>query len=315
MKKGHFRHRSISVTVLFIVFTLLVAGCGADKKSSNDAAGIEFSKSKAENGNVADSPPISELPAWNLDGSTGYGVLDDQIVRKIIRNANIEQKVTDLDEAIEQVMKLIADSRGYLQSSSIREYSERERVADYVLRIPEGSYATILMQLRQIGKNVNIRESGSDVTEEYYDNEARIKNLKLQEEAVQKLFERADKMEDILAIQKELFSIRGDIESLQGRNRYLDNVTSLSTIELTIREVKPVEYLKEENESAFSRAKEGFIDTLGALSRYVIELFVFMISALPVLMIAIVVAIVLWILLRKRRSKSRFHNDSNESTE
>lgn len=269
-------------------------------------------------GEMADSGGRSAEQAIEL-GSTGYGTVQDQygpvsesIIRKIIRNARMEQKVTDLDEAMEQVMKLLGDSRGYIQSSSMREYSERERVAEYVLRIPEGSYDHVVMQIRQIGKNVNIGESGTDVTEEYYDNEARIKNLKLQEEAVQKLFDRADKMEDILAIQKELFSIRGEIEMYQGRNRYLDNLTSLATIELTIREVKPVEFLKEEDESAFSRAKEGFIETMKNISRFFVELFVFLVAASPALvLVGGVIALGLWLLFRFLRKQERPSDESN----
>ncbi len=321
MQKDRLVRLTKLATMLLLIFALLLAGCGAKKFSSENItmdAVAPAERKSMESGSV---PPTTTTMDKDkalsfTSGNAGYGLevygLEKEIARKIIRHAVIEQKVKDLDEAVEKVMQLVADSRGYLQSSSIREYSERERIANYVLRIPEGSYDTVLMQLRQIGKNVNMSESGNDVSEEYYDNEARIKNLKLQEEAVQKLFDRADKMEDILAIQKELFAIRGNIESLQGRNRYLDNLTSLSTIELTIREVKPVEYLKEEDESAISRAKEGFIDTLAGLTRFVVEMFVFLVSALPVLIIFVgILAFVLWFLLKKRRNKDRNPDNSN----
>lgn len=300
--------RFVSVAVVVLMFALLLVGCGAK----------QFSESSAGSGEMmavapASSPPVNanmdmasqEAPRTSTSYSGGNASYDDAITRKIIRTAHMEQKVTDLDAAIEQVMTLVADSKGYIQSSSIREYSERERVATYTLRIPEGSYDYIVLSLRQIGKNVNINEQGHDVTEEFYDNEARIKNLKLQEEAVQKLFDKAEKMEDILAIQRELTQIRGNIESLQGRNRYLDNLSSLATIELSIREVKPVEYLQEQSDSALSRAKEGFLDSLNKLSRFFVETFVFLVSAIPVLiLLVIVVGILLWALIRWNRKRT-----------
>ncbi len=312
------KKRSMSVALAVLMIALLLAGCGAKSENAVGTGSAETAVAPASppmmhdvsNKDMVYTTSSQEAPRASTSYSGGNSSIENEIVRKIIRTAYMEQKVTDLDAAIEQVMKLVTDSNGYIQSSSIREYSERERVATYVLRIPEGSYDSIVMTIRQIGKNVNFNEQGQDVTEEYYDNAARIKNLKLQEEAVQKLFDKADKMEDILAIQRELTQIRGNIESLEGRNRYLDNLSSLSTIELSIREVKPLEYLQEESDSALSRAKEGFMDTLSRVGSFFVETFVFLVSAFPVLVLMVVfLGLLLWGLYRW--NKKRMHALTN----
>lgn len=310
MKKRTIKKWLLALVAVLIV-TSLLAGCGAKKSTQESAIGMMSGSASAPS-----SPPMASTAQRD---EAGYDVADNKIQtstssgsivpgdveRKIIRNATIEQKVTDLDAAMEVVNQLVADSNGFVQSSSTLVYSERERVAEYVLRIPTGSYTDVVMQLRLIGKNVRIDERGQDVTEEYYDNEARIKNLKLQEEAVQRLFDKAERMEDILAIQRELFQIRGEIEAYEGRNRYLDNLTSLSTIELYIREVKPVEYLQDHSDSALSRAKEGFMDTLRQMGNFFVETFVFVVSSLPTLILgALLLIIVVWGVIKWRKKRS-----------
>lgn len=292
-----------SIFVIFLV-AIFTAGCMSQysENISMDSAGgaPEYDVALTEKLNYSYTSSARSVDYGNISGS--------EITRKIIRHATLEQKVTDLDEAIEQVMHITSDAQGYVQSSSMREYGDNERIANFTLRIPEGKYDEILMQLRMIGKNVRMDEIGQDVTEEYYDNEARIKNLKLQEEAVQKLFDKAERMEDILVIQKELFSLRADIEVLEGRNRYLDHLATLATVDLMLRAVKPVEYHNESGDSAFTRAKEGFLASIEKLTTFIVETFVFFVSSLPMLLITILIGGLLYWGLRiylKRNARSK----------
>src|SRR5262249_34757937 len=78
-----------------------------------------------------------------------------------------------------------------------------------------------------------------DVTQEYYDTEARIANKQKEEKRLQKhLDESTGKLEDILAVERELSRVRGEIEQMQGRIRYLTNVSALCTVTITATEIK-----------------------------------------------------------------------------
>ena len=133
---------------------------------------------------------------------------------------------------------------------------------------------------------------------QYYDNDARINNLQLQEEAVRKLMNQAQKMEDIIKIQQELFRIRGEIEALQGKNRHLDNLSSLSTIELTIIEVRRAEM---SDDSPWRTAQAGFTDSLDSVFDLFKRLFIWFISSLPLLLLVYLpLGWIIWLFVRRR---------------
>ncbi|WP_209811698.1 DUF4349 domain-containing protein [Ammoniphilus resinae] len=274
-----------------VLLLMLLVGCG----NRYDAA----SEQKASMESSADSSANSAV-------SAGYSAVQNQaeksaaVERKIIKEAEIRQKVTELQPAMQQVQKLVDQSGGYIESSSVVELDSSTKEAHYRLRIPQEHFVSILDVLQKIGNNTFISQRGEDLTEHYYDNEARIKNLTLQEQAVQKLLEKATKMDDILKIQQELFRIRGEIETLQGKNRYIDNLSSMATIDLTIQEVTLAEM---KDKSIWNRATGGFSDSLHDVVDVTIELFVLAISILPLLIFLLPFGLIIWWVRRKRKKK------------
>lgn len=81
--------------------------------------------------------------------------------------------------------------------------------------------------------------TAQDVSEEFVDLQSEITNLKVTEEGLQKLIDKAEKLEDILSLQKELTGVRGEIQKRQGRLNFLDNRTAFSTITINLS-LKPL---------------------------------------------------------------------------
>lgn len=286
------------LSISLVIFSLLL-GCGNQEGAREEA---EKAAPATEQSSANDSQSGAASPVQA--GYSGKETQTDQKAqahRKIIKQAEILQKVGELDPAMQKVQQLVDQSGGFIQSSSIQQLTDSLRQVDYVLRIPQERYISIVDQFMQLGKNELISQKGEDVTQTYYDNEARIQNLRAQEEAVRKLLDQAEKMEDILKIQQELFRIRGEIEQLQGQNRYLDNMSSLSTIHLTIQEVQPLELAKD---SSWAQAKQGFIASLKGVGDFFVQLFVFLISHLPVILfIYLPIGLLIWWIYRKRSRK------------
>ena len=79
--------------------------------------------------------------------------------------------------------------------------------------------------------------TSQDVSDQYYDIEARIKNKKVEEQTLNKILqERSGKLEDVLKIEVELSRVRGEIEQLEGKIRVLENLSSLATLTINVRE-------------------------------------------------------------------------------
>lgn len=282
-----------SLLLVCLIWFFILLGCGSsDQSSSNEESKVSDNQVPAEAETTADI---------GYSAKSSQSDKKSEFERKIIKHAQVRQKVTELEPAQREVQQLVDRSGGFIQSSSVQQLSESLKEAHYVLRIPQENFVSIVDELLKIGKNALIAQKGEDVTQQYVDNEARIKNLSLQEQAVQKLLDKADKMEDILKIQQELFRIRGEIESLQGKNRVLDHLSSLSTIELTIQQVQPVEYAEDR---PIIRAKQGFLSSFQEVGEFFVNLGVFLISHLPVILfVYIPIGLLIWWLIRRSRKR------------
>ena len=105
------------------------------------------------------------------------------------------------------------------------------------IRIPVEQFDSFVESIVSLGELERNNRTSQDVTEQYYDIEARIKNKKVEEQTLNKILqERSGKLEDVLKIEIELSRVRGEIEQLEGKIRVLENLSSLATLTLNIRE-------------------------------------------------------------------------------
>src|SRR5205085_6052703 len=92
-----------------------------------------------------------------------------------------------------------------------------------------------LSDLRGLGKVTTETSGSQDVTDEYVDLGANLRNLQASETAILKLMDKATQIQDVLALQRELTNVRGQIERIQGRKTYLERRTDMATITVALR--------------------------------------------------------------------------------
>lgn len=111
------------------------------------------------------------------------------------------------------------------------------RTATWTLKVPVDQFRAVLAALAALGHPVRNSSDSQDVTEEFVDLQARVKNFKVEEETLNKLLkESAVKIEDILKIREQIKNVRGDIERAEGRMKYLSTMAAMSTVTMTARE-------------------------------------------------------------------------------
>lgn len=173
------------------------------------------------------SPPFPpEVPA--------SGVIDPSIERKIIRNASVDMVVKNTEKAIEEIKNVAAIHKGVVSNSTVWESGDEKR-GNISIRVPSEVFFTALESIRGFAVRVTREDiNARDVTEEFIDLEAQLKNFKSVEQQYLKVLNRAYTVEDILAVRKELDRVRGDIERMQGRINYLSRQISMSTISVSL---------------------------------------------------------------------------------
>jgi hypothetical protein len=159
----------------------------------------------------------------------------------IVYSATLDVIVKDLDAATPEVEKLVASHKGFVAKSEVKGDSGARRTATYTLRVPAAAFGPLKGGLLALGTPERNVVDTQDVTEEFVDVEARIKNLKEQEDKLNELLKekrKEEKLEDVIKVSDRIYAVRGDIERAQGRRNYLQNRVQLSTISVTLREIK-----------------------------------------------------------------------------
>jgi hypothetical protein len=144
-------------------------------------------------------------------------------------------------------------------------------------------------------KNVN----ETDVTKEYYEKDNRVKNLEVQEQHLRELFEKANTVEEMLLIENELRRVRTEIDALNISLSDINDRAKMSTINLEIEEVMTASLTLKAKDSVWERSKNGFINTVNSIIRFLENLVVNIISSSPILIPFIVICLVGFFKIRK----------------
>lgn len=158
--------------------------------------------------------------------------------RMIVRSAELRVVVSDTSKAVAEATRAVEAVGGYVAGSHVWREGELLR-ARLTLRVPSDKLSPALAQLRALAKRVeNETVSSEDVSEEFVDLEARTRNLEATEEELRQLLvvarQNSRKASDVLEVHTQLTQIRGQIEQVKGRMRYLSQVAAMSSIALDL---------------------------------------------------------------------------------
>ena len=151
--------------------------------------------------------------------------------RLLIWSASLSVEVTDIDSSIKQTTDIVLNQNGYIQNKS----NNGQKNAFLVLRIPSSDLNLMLDKISKMGEVTSKYLSSKDVTEEYIDVEARLKNKVVLRNRLQKLLDKAQVVKDILIIEKELNRVQSDIDSMQSRIKSLTNKIDFATVEVAFK--------------------------------------------------------------------------------
>jgi hypothetical protein len=159
------------------------------------------------------------------------------ISRKVVYDATLELVVDSIEPASTRIPDLVEDAQGYISEQHTTGSPGAQRSQRWKIRIPVERFDSFVAAVKPLGELEQFNRTSQDVTAEFYDVEARIKNKKVEEQTLNKILqERSGKLEDVLKIEIELSRVRGEIEQMQGRIRVLENLSSLATLTLNVRE-------------------------------------------------------------------------------
>ena len=313
--------RKLSFIVLVCLLAMIISGCGS---SASDTAVSQAYKAEyggpAENSTTASYEIVEELSdvkaTSNAADSAGAGVAYN-IGQKVIFTGTISIESLDFEKSRKEIFDYIDSIGGFVQNSSIHGGGinyKGLKSGEFVFRIPKQKYNGVFTDMGKFGTIVSQQSSGEDITERYFDNEARVKSLTIQEERLLELLKKATKMDDIISLEKELQRVRYDIENLTGTLKKWDGLVEYSTITVDLREVEQIKTPEPQKKNGLlSRMSYGFKNSANGMWELAQGLLVFMVASIPVLVPIGAFALIVFLIVRRSIRKTYVKGQNNSA--
>lgn len=296
--KGSFRK-------LFLVFMVifLLAGC------SNQSPGVALDNStpqiETEGKGISNNVSREEFaPSPKPDIGIMPPQQDSGDGSKIVVNVNLSIETTKFDESVISIENLIKTHNGFIAQSNTYSnggsYGERtHRVASYTIRIPKENLEAFLASSGVVGEVVSKSSSKDDMSKYYQDTESRLNVLKIKEERLLELLDRAEKMEDIITLENTLNDVIYEKESLMGTLQSIDDRVSYSTVYVNVSEVERVEKPVTVETSFAEKIGNTFVKSIANAKHFFESIILGIIYALPVFVVVPIILAGLVILTKK----------------
>lgn len=318
--------KSLSL-LLALLMTLSLCACGASKSMAYESSASEAPAAmymSADTAAEADYGGFAVAGGANAAGEAGSDAPETD-PSKIIYSADATVETTDFDGSIAKLLALVEQNKGWIEASSmsganyrsIARGSSYNRSASYTLRIPSDKFELLMGSLSEIGNVPYSHTYTENVTSQYYDTQARLTAYQTQETRLLEMMEKAETVSDVIAIEEKLTELRYQIESLQSTLKNWDRQVSYSTICLEVMEVS--EYTPEPQQSYGQELWQALTGAFRDLGQFFKDLLVFLVSAIPTILVLTALFFVFRPLFRKlaarRREKKAQRQQAKAGTE
>lgn len=166
--------------------------------------------------------------------SISFGTLPQLSSRLVIKSATLHLVVKNIEDTIRDISRYAEEKGGWVVKSNVEE-KDGVPVGEISVRVPAKDFEESLSFIRKLGERVIFEEvKGQDVTEEYVDLQAQLRNLQSAESQLLKIMGRAGRISDVMEVFNQLKSVREEIERIKGKIQYLEQSSAMSTINVKL---------------------------------------------------------------------------------
>jgi hypothetical protein len=232
--------RSIAIGSILLSGSMTLNGCGSKAQVSDQAAKV----APQTRSPVGDLENFAGSAAKDVMNSPGSEVAATQPAipqtPQLVKTAELSLRLESIDKAMMQLRQLVRSKQGDIynfQDDRLPENS-RNHQATLMLKVPSTALDSTLAEIAKLGRVESQGIKSDDVSQQLVDTDARLKNLRQQEDLTRKIMDRSGSVKDILAVSKELAAIRDQIERLDATVKNLRQQVAYSTINLRLEEAQ-----------------------------------------------------------------------------
>lgn len=222
--------RKYLAILLALLVPLVLTACGGNSGAISMDSALAESKGDSSNYGWAEEGEISEDAA--PDSSAGGTIPANT---KMIYTADMELETQDFDTASSAISQITEELGGWFENRQLTQSGSRYLFC--TIRVPAENFSAFLERAGAAAHMVSRNEDKQDISETYYDSEARLATQLTKLDRLQALLAQAATMEDIIELETAISDTELEIEYLTGTLRHYDSLVSYSTVTLRLREV------------------------------------------------------------------------------
>ncbi|SHE68809.1 protein of unknown function [Tissierella praeacuta DSM 18095] len=282
------------IVSLILSFSLIFSGCGAKNSESYDMATED----------MAPTEQWREMDNNKNEESKGkYGATEPE---KIITTISISMQTKEFVDTTNKLTAIIEKHKGYVENSNIfhNNYynSTRPKYSEYTIRIPKENLNQFVIDLKEIGNIISENTSKVDITKQYKDTESRLKVLEIKEGRILDLLKKAEKMEDIIALEDQLSNIIYEKENLTANIIDMDDKVDYSTVQFQLEEVAKLIPSENIKTPFWTKIRNAFKNSMYFFTDNIENLIISFIYFLPYGLIIGVLVYLVWRFIKKKRN-------------
>jgi len=268
-----------------------------------------MSPAPAPNDMVAPEADYGSSASTSASADDGTGFVDVsgsvQDGRKITFSASYSINTKSFDADYAKINNLIVKAGGYVSYENTTDYSSygrnQGRQSYLTALVPANGYDSFLDQLSGIGDVTDKSKSSQDLTSQYFDTQARIDMLEIRKDRLMGYLVDAKDAADIVAFEKELSDVLYELDQYQGTQRQLDQLVAFATVNISLNELITPETIGKDGEPLGSRASDAFGLSMNGVGNFLQGVVVFFAGAAPVIVLLVVIALIVWLIVRATR--------------
>jgi hypothetical protein len=292
---------------LLVILTVLLSSCSNNHKlrdakeviaeMSNDEVSTSNDVNSEENALVQENSAIDKTK--NEDNTNK---------KKIIKDGRISIETKDITSSKKSIDEIVKKFNSYYDTEELHN-NETTTYFDLKLRIPADNFEKLIKALEN-GKDEIISKSihSRDVTEEFVDIEARLNYKRDFLKRYKDLLLKASSVKDILDVEENIRKLQEEIESKEGRLKYLKDQVNYSTLEIELSQEKGYVYRPKQLDKFTERFKNSISQGWAALVSFVL----WGISLWPFIIILFSIYLIWRRIIRQRKNRKLIDNSKNE---
>ncbi len=324
------RKSRLASLILALAAALLLTACGAapgsngypppPQENAPVATQVAMQEDQAD---LASAPKLSNqsLLAVDSEESSLLTDLPGAQGRMISYSYSLSFESQDYSADFARLDQAIRKQDGYIASSDLsirRTYEKPLHSAYFSVKIPQDKAQAFLAEITEgLGTLTSQSSNSQDYTEQYQDSQIRLESEQKKLEALNKLYDKAESMEDIMAIQAQIIDCQSRIDQLEASQKQIEGLTQYASFDIWLEEVFVLTPAEREDPSFASQLGVAFRNSLHNIAAFFQGLVLFLALAWPFLLLGLVV---LWLLVglgrrirHNRRDKKKDQKKNSES--